>query len=110
MLTILKGYTGNTITATLYEKLSYYGLTGQTNDTYHFKFINDLNNSESTLALVDLSNNPWRYNKFIVDETQLNLVPGLYSYSAATTSGFTQILETGRLTVSGINTNSSIYW
>lgn len=110
MILIDKGNTGNTFVTTVYEKLSQYNLTGATGTEYFYKFVNDLDGTTYNLSVIDTSINPWRYNEFTIDETLYNFKTGYHSYSAATTSGYTQILETGRMVVSGSSTNSSVYW
>lgn len=108
MIIIEKGNSASTFTTTFTEKLGQFNITGCT--TFHFQIENDLTKNVTTFSSDDISINPWRYNQFIIDETQLNLVNGNYSYSASTSSTFDNILEVGKLLVTGSNSNNSIYW
>ncbi len=111
MIIINKGATGDTFTTTLYEKLSFYDITGATTgSTYFFKFVSDISLEERIIPLIDISPNIWRYNQFEINETDYNFVTGQYSYSASTNSGFTNTLEVGRMVVNGINNNNPVYW
>lgn len=109
MIIIQKGNTGNTICTTFNESLNKYSLTGLS--SYTFFIENDLNKTKNyTIDLPDLSTNKWRYNKFILNETDYNFTNGLYSYSAFTSSAKIQILESGKLLVFGVNTTNKSYW
>lgn len=110
MITIYKGNTGNAIITTFYERLNYYGLSGGTGQTFYFSLSNDTTKQTYNFSLVDSSANPWRYNSFTLNETTYDFTNGSYSYSGYANSDHTQLLEEGRLIVSGTNTTDSIYW
>ena len=99
MIVIDKGLTANTFSLTLSEKLGEYNINTITGDTFYFTIQNDYNtNIIEQFSLVDISQNPYRYNQFLFDETVYNLDKGMWSYSAST-SAYTQTLEIGRLLV-----------
>lgn len=107
MITIYKSNTANTVVTTFYERLNYYGLSATTD--YWFLIENDLSKKQTIFSGSDISSNVWRYNEFIIDETQLNLVNGFYSYTGSTNSGITNVLEIGKLVISGTNSFNPIY-
>jgi|ERR1043165_1833824 hypothetical protein len=111
MITLYKGITGNTLTTTFYERLNYYGLSGATGQTYYFKLRNDLRGLGEDFHMKDKSPNPWRYNLFQIESgIPDDIVTGLYSYSGYADSSFTQLLEVGKLLISGANASDSVYW
>ena len=109
MIILSKSNTANTIVTTFYERLNYYGLSGATGQTYWFNINNDLTKQNVLFSGSDISHNIWRYNEFVIDETALDLVTGIWSYSGSSNSGITNVLEVGKLLVSGTNTFNSIY-
>lgn len=110
MITVYKNHTANTITTTFYERLNFYGLSGGTGQTYYFKIKNDTTGQPYSFSLVDSSANPWRYNYFTLNEATYDFVNGFYSYSGFADSSYTQLLEEGRMIVSGSNNSNSVYW
>lgn len=112
MIVIYKGNTASTFTTTFSEKLSYYNLSGATTTglTFWFHVENDTTKSIYDFSLNDSSLYPWRYNYFTLDETSFNFTNGFYSYTGSTTSGYTDVLEVGKLLVSGTNTTNKIFW
>ena len=109
MITIAKGNTHNIFITTLSERLNDYSITPSYGNTFYFAITNQLSQITTKFALVDTSIAYWRYNKFILDETQFNFTNGSYSYSAYADSGYTQNLEIGEMVVTGANSTNPIY-
>lgn len=110
MITIFKGNTGNTILTTFSERLDLYNIEPEQGQEFYFRLVNDTTKTETDFSLTDTSSAYWRFNAFVLDETQFNFQNGSYTYTGYADLGYTQPLETGKLIVSGTNTNNSIYW
>jgi hypothetical protein len=106
MITFYKGDTGNTIATTFSERLNNYNIQLITGATFYFKLINDSTRNITEFSASDMSNAPFRYNQFMIDETALNLATGQYTYYGYADSAYTQSLEVGRLIVSGASTDN----
>jgi hypothetical protein len=99
MIVINKGFSANTFSVTLSEKLNEYNLPINSGSTFYFTIQNDYNeNKIEQFSLTDISQNPYRFNKFTFDETQYDLDKGMWSYSAST-SAYTETLEIGRMLI-----------
>lgn len=101
MIIIEKNNTQNRIVLTLTENLDKYPNITNPDNEYYFTIQNDFNEKVTkTFMLIDTSLNPWRFNEFEVDETDLNLATGTWAYKVELEdyeSGY--VLEVGRLLV-----------
>ena len=107
MITIYKGYSANTIVATLTERLNLYNISEQTQ--FYFSLYNEVNRNNFSFPLTDISSATYRFNAFLLDENNYNFPTDTYNYSVYADSGQTQILEVGRLVVSGSNSYNAVY-
>lgn len=101
MIVLEKGNIANRIVLTLTENLEKYPTVTNPDNVYYFTIQNDFNTKTiKTFEATDISTNVWRYNEFEIDETDLDLVKGTWSYKVELedfNSGY--VLEVGRLLV-----------
>lgn len=111
MIVIDTTYSANTITLSLSERLNEYGLSTFVGRLYYLDLINPIDMSLiKSISLVDISPLPVRYNLFNLPSSFYSgLSNGQYKYIAYADESATQVLEYGKVLITGAVNLNDVY-